>query len=194
VAVPPDFRPPDVVRGRLVYLGRLEWGPKGLDLLLEAFAALSDLPEARLVIAGDGPDRRRVVDAVRRLGIEGRVDMPGWVTGEGKWRLLASATAVVLPSRHESFGLVAAEASAVGTPVVAFDLPSLREILSDAGGLLVAAFDTASLVAALRQVLTNPSTRAWLAQQGRGQAGRFDWDVAAAAQDRVYRAAVRSAG
>jgi glycosyltransferase involved in cell wall biosynthesis len=73
---------------------------------------------------------------------------------------------------------------------VAFDLPSLREILADAGGLLVTPYDTAALAAALERVLTDPLLRAMLAEQGRRQADRFDWDLAALAHDRVYRAAV----
>ncbi len=190
VAVPVDMGRPDVASGQVLYLGRLEWAPKGFDLLMEAFRPLAALPGVRLVLAGDGPDRVRIRDAARHAGVDDRVDLLGWVTGDAKWRLLASATVVVVPSRHESFGLVAAEASSVGTPVVAFDLPSLREILAGAGGLLVPRFDAAALTAALRRVLTDPALRATLAEQGRRQAGRFDWDRAALAHDRIYRAAV----
>jgi glycosyltransferase involved in cell wall biosynthesis len=190
VATPPDMGLTDVTSGRVLYLGRLEWAPKGLDLLLECFGQLTAMPEVRLVLAGEGPDGVRVREAARHSGVGDRVDMLGWVSGPAKWKLLASAAVVVIPSRHESFGLVAAEASSIGTPVVAFDLPSLREILADAGGLLVTPYDTAALAAALERVLTDPLLRAMLAEQGRRQADRFDWDLAALAHDRVYRAAV----
>jgi glycosyltransferase involved in cell wall biosynthesis len=193
VSVPRELRAPAHVAGRVLYLGRMEWGPKGLDLLLDSFARLASLPEAKLLLAGDGPDCARVSEVARRAGIDGRVEQVGRVTGPAKWCLLASATVVAIPSRHESFGLVAAEATAIGTPVVAFDLPPLHEILSDCGGLLVAPYDTEAFAAALGLVLTDDKQRSALAAQCRVQARRFDWDRAARAHDRVYRAAVQAA-
>ena len=175
---------------RILYLGRMEWEAKGLDLLLDSFSRLTAPPDARLVMAGDGPDGTRVREATSRTGLSQRVEMVGRVSGDAKWQLLAAASVVVIPSRHESFGLVAAEAAAVGTPVVAFDLPSLREILTDAGGIFVPRYDTGALAEALQRVLTDPAERDRLGRQGLRQSHRFDWDRAARAHDRIYHAAV----
>ena len=115
----------------------------------------------------------------------------GWVTGDAKWRLLASATVVVVPSRHESFGLVAAEASSIGNaggglrPAVPTRDPRGRGRVC-----WCPASTRPPWPRRLRRVLTDPALRAMLAEQGRRQAGRFDWDRAALAHDRVYRAAV----
>lgn len=189
VAVPADLRPLPRVPGRILYLGRMEWHPKGLDLLLESFRNLSLGTDASLVMAGDGPDVERVSETVRRAGLEGKVEQIGRVSHDAKWHLLASATVVAISSRHESFGLVAAEAAAMGTPVVAFDLPPLHEILAEAGGLLVTPYDTGAFAAALRRVITDSRLCAVLAERGRSQSRRFDWDRAARAHERVYEAA-----
>jgi glycosyltransferase involved in cell wall biosynthesis len=194
VSVPSGLPESSPVSGRVLYLGRMEWGPKGLDLLLDSFSRLAALPEARLLLAGDGPDSARVLEAARRAGMQGRVEHLGRVTGPGKWHLLASATVVAIPSRHESFGLVAAEATAIGTPVVAFDLPPLREILHDCGGFLVTPYDAEAFAAALRLLLTDAEQRSALSAQCRVQVRRFDWERATRAHERVYQAAVRAAG
>ena len=115
-------------------MGRLEYGGKGLDLLLAAWAQVHRMVEADLVIAGGGPDEDRVRREVDRLGLAERVRFAGWVTGEAKWRLLAGARLAVVSSRHETFGMVALEAMATATPVVAFDIPGLHELVPDGCG------------------------------------------------------------
>lgn len=191
VSLPADFVPPPVVPNRVVYLGRLEWGPKGLDHLVDAFARLVQArPGAELVVAGDGPDQDRLQAAFRKAGVVDRVEMAGRVGGAGKWALLASASALVMPSRYETFGLVAAEALATGTPVVGFEIPSLQEILAGEAGLLAPCYDTAALAESLARVLAEPELRRRLSEGARRQAGRFDWDRAAAAHEAVYLAAV----
>lgn len=187
--------PPDVGRvpGRVLYLGRLDWGPKGLDHLVEAFAALAAAPGAHrrdchLVVAGDGPDEGRLREALAAAGLAERATLVGRVGGDAKWRLLASAEVVVIPSRYETFGLVAAEANAVGTPVVGFEIPSLQEIVVG-GGVLVPPGDTGAMADAVRRVLVDPDHRRAMAAAARRQAARFDWDEAAAAQEAVYLAA-----
>ncbi len=133
VAIPVDMGLTDVTSGRVLYLGRLEWAPKGLGSAPGVLWSVDGYARSPAGARRGGPGRRRVREAARHSGVGDRVDMLGWVSGPAKWKLLASATVVVIPSRHESFGLVAAEASSIGTPVVAFDLPSLREILAGRG-------------------------------------------------------------
>jgi len=177
--------------GRVLYLGRLEWGPKGLDLLVDAFARLSEDTDAHLTVVGDGRDEQRLRDALARRGLAPRVEFAGRLTGADKWKALGTAWVVVLTSRHESFGLVAAEALVAGTPVVAFDLPSLREIVVPGTGILVPPGDTAALGDALRTVVNDPARRAALATSAAQVRSRFDWDAAACAQEEAY---IRAAG
>ena len=91
---------------------------KGISIVIEAMRMT---PTWRLVVAGDGPDRRRLERLARRNGLDGRVTFAGWLTQERLWEQVASARALVLPSLKEGASFVAAEAQALGVPVVAFD-------------------------------------------------------------------------
>jgi glycosyltransferase involved in cell wall biosynthesis len=111
-------RPPPADGGPLaLYAGRLNRF-KGISIVIEA---LRLIPTWRLVVAGDGPDRRRLERLARRNGLNGRVTFAGWLTQERLWEQVASARALVLPSLKEGASFVAAEAQALGVPVVAFD-------------------------------------------------------------------------
>jgi len=196
VTVVPNGVPPaafDVREPRgddVVFLGRLDTAQKGLDLLLEAYAAVADRLPGRLLLAGDGPDRRSLEAQAAREGVADRVRFLGRVEGEAKLRLLASARVVAMPSRYESFGIVAAEALACGTPVVAFRIGSLREVVTPETGVLVEPFDVAAYAEALVRVATDPERLEALGARGRQWARQYDWDDVAARQEEVYLRAV----
>ena len=97
-------------RSALVYLGRLEIEQKGIDLLLAAYAAVADRVSSDLWLAGDGPDATRVRELAAHHGVSGRVHLIGAVPGPRRLDLLAQARLVLVPSRYETFGMVAAEA------------------------------------------------------------------------------------
>ena len=86
---------------------------------------------------------------------------------------------VVIPSRFESFGLIAAEALARGIPVVGFALPALEEIVTPECGILVPCFDTERLSDALRALLCDPNRRREMGTAARRRGAAFDWSVAA---------------
>ncbi len=120
----------------VLFVGRLEYGHKGLDLLLEAWAHACERVEGNLLIAGTGPDEERLRTSIQEAGVSERVQMLGWLSGgERKFRALTDARLLVVPSRHETFGLVAIDALAAGTPVIAFDIPCLKEIIPTGTGV-----------------------------------------------------------
>jgi glycosyltransferase involved in cell wall biosynthesis len=174
-------------RRDVVYLGRLEIGGKGLDMLLQAFASIADRTEARLLIAGDGPDRARLARMVETMGLGGRVELLGRVSGQRRFELLASADVACLPTRYESFGMVALEATACGTPVLAFDIPPLREVLRPDSAVLVPAFRVDDYAEALAGLLADPDRRRRMGERGREAARGFDWDRIARRQEQVYQ-------
>ncbi|WP_197537375.1 glycosyltransferase [Modestobacter italicus] len=177
----------------VVFVGRLETEQKGLDLLLHGWAAACTDLGARLLVAGTGPDERRLRDLADELGISSQVDFLGWVSGAEKYELLASARLVAMPSRFETFGLVALEGMATGTPVVAFDLPCLRELLPEGCGHRVPDMTADAYGEALRARYTD---LAWLEQaraRGRVLAGHYDWDAVADRQRAVYAAVAGAA-
>jgi glycosyltransferase involved in cell wall biosynthesis len=101
--------------------------------------------------------------------------------------LMRAADVFAFPSEREGFGLVVLEAQAAGLPVVASDLPVLREFLADGRDCrMVPVGDAEALGAALVETMTDPALRVHLAEGGRITSDRFTWDAAAAAHERVY--------
>ncbi|HEY0934334.1 MAG TPA: glycosyltransferase, partial [Trebonia sp.] len=176
------FEPRSMTRKNILYLGRLEMVQKGLDLLLPAFASIIHTTRADLLIAGVGPDEAKIRDLVRSLGLANRVTLVGHVPPADRFDLLASVELVAMPSRYETYGLVAAEALAVGTPVVAFDIPCLRTIVAGAGGVLVPAFDTRAYACALASTLQDGDLRSRLSRTGRETVEHLRWDGVAEKQ------------
>ncbi len=125
----PAFRPGPAVRGdRVLYVGRLAW-EKGIFTLLEA-AALSD-EQWPLKIVGDGPAAKQVGNRVKRLGLSDRVEFGEFVDSRSELaRLYRSASCVVQPGPHETFGLVAFEAAASGAHVVTCDTTPAADVVA----------------------------------------------------------------
>src|SRR5690606_11624405 len=102
----------------LLYFGRLDWFQRGLDVMPDAVRLLvGRRPELRLKVAGRGKDLRRVVEQASRLGIRENIEVLGPVDEERRNALFAGAALLLMPSRFEGFGMVAAEAMAAGVPV-----------------------------------------------------------------------------
>lgn len=112
-------------------VGRLR-GEKGQVRAIAALPGiLSEVPEALLLVVGDGPDESRLRAEAARLGVASRVRWAGGKGHDEVVRLYAATDVVVVPSRYEGFGLVAAEAMAAGRPVAAAAVGGLVEVVSD---------------------------------------------------------------
>lgn len=172
-----------------VYLGRLK-RYKRIELLLEAFARLAPaLPEARLVIAGDGDHRPALERAAAELGVEGRAQFPGWVGEAEKWELLRRAWAVGYTSPKEGWGFSSIEAQRVGTIAIVSDAPGLRDTVVDGQtGWIVPHGDVAALAAALQRAVEDPARRAHMEADAIRRAETFTWDAAAEATEVVLAA------
>lgn len=173
----------------VLFIGRLEYGHKGLDLLLEAWAHACERVEGKLLIAGTGPDEERLRTSVRDKGLSGRVQMLGWLSGERKFQVLSNARLLVVPSRHETFGLVAIDALAAGTPVIAFDIPCLKEIIPPGTGWVVEAFDVMALADEIASRYSQTGLE-HVAEQGRQFAAGYNWEALADKQAEAYRTAL----
>ncbi|HEY6377790.1 MAG TPA: glycosyltransferase [Candidatus Dormibacteraeota bacterium] len=181
-------------RRTVLYAGRLE-RLKGIDLLLDALADLRRRPGFADVLllcagadSGDGEreaghpagERGRLAARARELGLAASVRFLGPVPREELAALDALADVVAVPSLTETFGLVALEAQAAGTPVVASAVGGLVEIVRDGvGGLLVEGRDPVRFADALAVILGDPLTRARLGEGGRRHAQTFTWTRAA---------------
>lgn len=152
-----------------VYIGRLAPG-KGLDVLLGAWRLVTNhRPHARLWLVGDGPERERLTHQIRNLGLVGRVTLAGaYDDVDDFWR---AADLFVLPGAEATASLALREAMAWGLPIVAIDTEENRSLLADGQqGRLVPKSDTATLAAAVGELLDNPSIAAQLGQNARTRA------------------------
>ena len=141
-----------------------------LKRIHHAVQLLAGDPALHLALAGQGPDRERLLGLARNLGVAGRFHLVGELSGEGVGVFLAGLDAFVFPTEAETFGLAAVEAAQVGLPVVANDLPVLREVLAVGGepcALFVDTADTAAFGAAVRRVLSDRELAASLSARGR---------------------------
>lgn len=141
---------------------------KGVDVALWALASLP--PRFRMVVAGDGPERARLMTLARELGVEARVAWRGWLDAPARDRVLVDADVVAVPSivtpdgRHEGTPLAALEALACGVPVVATATGGLAA-LDSVGARVVPPRDPRALAAAIARAATLPlapvSALAW---------------------------------
>src|SRR5207245_603208 len=152
-------------RSYVAAVGRLV-PQKGFDVLLEAFARL-DAPEVDLLIAGDGPERRRLEALRERLGLGARVHLLGAVDRATVASLYQGARLVVCPSRWEGLPLVCLEAMASGRAVVASRVDGIPDAVGDGEtGLLVQPEDPVALAGALRALLDDGPRRERLGALG----------------------------
>jgi glycosyltransferase involved in cell wall biosynthesis len=158
----------------ILYVGRIAAG-KGIEHLL---AAVRELPDAHLVIAGPD-DRHGVSTEAARVHT-----LP--MTDEPPRHLYPQADVFVLASEGESFGMVAAEAAAAGTPVIVSDRCGIAGFFED-GEAVVVPYERTAVVEAIRRVLSDSDLRRELARGGVAAALRTSWDHVADVQEEIYR-------
>ncbi len=166
---------------------------KGPDLLVDAFGEVLKLvPNARLVIAGDGAERERLERMIRRLGIGDRVHMVGTLSKEEVAELMAAGDVFVLPSSLEAFGLAALEAAATGTPVICSNAGGIPEVFQDGfNALLYVPGDKADLAESIVRMIQDPELRHELSANGAVTARQLTWDTCALRTLRVYEESYR---
>jgi phosphatidylinositol alpha-1,6-mannosyltransferase len=157
--------------GFMLIVGRMARSEryKGHDKLLELLPAVAGgLPDARLVVVGEGDDLERLRRSALERGLAGRVLFTGFVSEATLSELYARCAALVMPSRDEGFGLVYLEAMRASRPVVALRNGAAEEIVEDGvTGALVEPGDDGDLVAALHALLTTRELRGRLGAAGR---------------------------
>ncbi|GLZ55897.1 glycosyltransferase family 4 protein [Actinomycetospora sp. NBRC 106378] len=177
----------------LVTFGRLEW-EKGIQDVIAALPAIRRAhPGTRLMIAGSGSHAAWLSARAREARVRRAVVMLGHVDDVTLTRLLGSASAVVLPSRYEPFGIVALEAAAAGAPLVASRAGGLGEVVLDGvTGLSFDPGDVAGCAAAVVAALDDPEASRRRAATARERLDTdFAWPTIAADTAALYRATRR---
>jgi glycosyltransferase involved in cell wall biosynthesis len=168
---------------------------KSADVAVRAFAVVRrTLPDARLVVAGDGPDLQRLQRLARRLDCEAGVEFAGYLPHDAKVRLLWESWVLLNPSPKEGWGLTVIEANACGVPVVASRRPGLVDSVRDGEtGTLVPYGDSNAFAAAALAYLQDPERRRRAGDAGRAWARRFTWEDAALQTEAVLERAIAEA-
>lgn len=163
-----------------VFLGRLvDW--KGVDLLLEAFAAVVAQTDAVLEIIGDGKIREELEAQTARLAIDDSVIFSGWLSQEQCALKMQQADAMVMPSLREPGGAVVLEAMAVGLPVIATNWGGPSDYIDATCGILVEPDSREGFVQGLTEAMLKLALSPEL-RQSMGSAGysrvreHFDWE------------------
>jgi glycosyltransferase involved in cell wall biosynthesis len=163
----------------LLFLSRIH-PKKGVDLLIEAFAAVAS-HDSRLQLVIAGPDqvgwKATLQKRAAKLGIADRITWPGMLSGELKWGAFRSAELFCLPSHQENFGIVVAEALSCGLPVAIAEPVNIAAEVADAGAGLMHADTAAGTTAALEHWLQLPDAErvAMGARASRMFQERFDY-------------------
>ena len=184
------------------YIGRFD-PRKGIETLVRAIGQSKHRisPKLQLIIGGgsrpgrsDGDERERIEDIVAELDMGGMTTFPGRISDEDLPLYYAAADITVVPSHYEPFGLVAIEAMASGTPVIASDVGGLQfTVDSESTGLLVEAKNDAAFSKAIDRILDTPE---WQVQMGNAARQRvesyFSWQGVASQLDALYHELLKS--
>ncbi len=177
----------DGARPQLAFIGLLETRKGIFDLPKILDRVRKRHPKASLKIVGTGPEETKLRSDFDAHGSATHVSFLGNVGDPELVRILNASDVLLLPSRLEGFGFVAAEAMACGKPVVAYDNPVSREVIGNAG-VLVPDGDLVSFANAVSRLLEDREERNRIGTAARGQAlDKFDWAVAARRYVELYQ-------
>jgi D-inositol-3-phosphate glycosyltransferase len=179
----------------VLYVGRFD-RRKGIETAVRAVghSALRD-QNLKLIVGGgsrpgqsDGIERERIEDIVAELGLQEITTFPGRLGNETLHLYYAAADVCLVPSHYEPFGLVAIEAMASNTPVIASDVGGLQyTVIPEVTGLLAPPKDDRAFATGLDRILANPTWRDQLGRAGRKRVEeKFSWDGVASQLGDLY--------
>lgn len=182
----------------MLFVGRIQ-PLKGLDIAIEALAQLSNT-STRLMIVGGASGKQgaseveRLEGLIRERGVTDRVEFVDPQPHYALSTYYRAADVVVMPSRSESFGLVALEAAACGIPVVAAGVGGLRTLVRDGvTGYLIEGRDPADYASAIDRILSDPARAAGMAAAAADVAGQYRWSFLARRLREIYLERIEAA-
>jgi phosphatidyl-myo-inositol dimannoside synthase len=170
----------------VLFLGRKS-AYKGYTRLLDAATSIwTQHPDATFVFAGPGDDSVMLSAEQEKVLGDPRVSSYGFVSDQMRDDLFAAADVFCLPSTDEAFGLVYVEAGAYGTPVVAHDIPTLRELIGTAGTGVLTQHTATDVARGCIELLSDPEKRHALGARNQELALRRTWSNVAADMASLY--------
>jgi glycosyltransferase involved in cell wall biosynthesis len=184
---------PEIPRenNRLIVTNSADMPLKGLYYLLQAIEAVAKARTIKLIVVGTPKKNGGIVKLVRKLGIGNLITFTGRIDDRQFVDEYAKASAAIVPSVYEGFGLPAGEAMACGVPVISTTGGALPEVVGDAG-ILIPPADHQALAKAIETLLDHPELAKNLGQAGyRRVQEHFTWQKAAEKTVTAYREAIR---
>ncbi len=150
---------------------------KSVDVAIRAFVHIhGEMPNARMLVMGRGPDEKRLRKLVRELGMEEHISFSGFMAWDDLVQTLHRAHVFLNPSPKEGWGLTVIEANLCGLPVVASDRPGLQDSVRDGEtGFLVPYGDDRAFAAKALRLLRDPELLARQSEAARRWAATFSW-------------------
>lgn len=160
---------------------------KRADLCIKAMSiVIKKYPQAKLALVGDGPDKHRLLEIIKRYNISSNVSIVDKnnfflekTKGDVKVNFMREAWALLLPSVKEGWGMVVTEAASCGTPSIVSDVTGLRDsVRKDKTGIIVSCNPTdKELASAMIKIIENKQFRVQLSKNAIAWSGKFDWDT-----------------
>lgn len=177
----------------IAYIGRLK-GYKSLPVLLVAAKTVVDtIPTAKFIIAGDGEERSSLEADTNRLGLSKKVKFTGFVSEAEKVRIYRKAWLTVNTSFMEGWGITSVEANACGTPIVASNVPGLRDSVVDGNtGMLVTFGDSQELAEKIVEVIQSKKLRYQMSKKAIAFSARYNWGTSASEFMKVIDREIKS--
>jgi glycosyltransferase involved in cell wall biosynthesis len=170
-----------LARPYFLYIGRLE-KKKNTPLLVEAFVRFKNQVKdsaEKLILVGDasyGFDEIKYI--IHEFGLENEVLMPGWINEKDLPYILNAASAYILPSLHEGFGITLLQAMACGVPVIASAISTFKEVAGEAA-IYFNPCKKEELAVLMEKIIASQSLRADLSAKGLERAKEFSWEKCA---------------
>lgn len=167
----------NIKRKHILFIGRIEINQKGLDLLLNAFNRVNDQIGFHLAIAGNGCSKeiKKLEKIIKNKNLAKKIKFLGRVEGREKEKAFNEAAFVVIPSRFETFPLVALETFSYGLPLVSFDIDGLKWTCKTCS-LKAEPFKEKALAKAILNLASDAGKRKKMGSCGRIFARKFSWD------------------
>jgi glycogen synthase len=173
-------------RPRVLFVGRLA-PQKGVHTLVAAAGLLED-PSVRVLLVGDGPERKALERKAERIDAGDRLRFVGFSAHDRLPAAMAHADVLVLPSVYEELGTVLLEAMWAGLPIVASRTGGIPDVIEDGvNGLLVPPGEPEALASVIDRVLADRALAYRLSEGAQERAKDYDWEVLAGRVLQVYR-------
>ncbi len=185
-----DIQPKNISRipFRIICVARLSW-QKGVNYLVGALPEIRDkFPQARLVLVGDGPEKRSLKQQVKKLNLEKEVAFKGKLSHQEVLEELSRSAVFVCPSLAEGLGIVFIEAQANGLPVVGTNVGGIPEVIKDNfNGLLIKSKNSQAISQAIIKIFSQPALAKKLVENAQKTVNKFSWPDISQQVNQLYQ-------